>query len=520
MAPKKKTVVVTYNGVDGACAAAMVLLKEKGADVVVSSAARIGEALSGLGGRERLSTVHICGLGVYCDWGDVERAAWALEKKGVSITWYCGRGYLEERQFGPVCTTVFTSSGTNTRAVSDHLDLGDHPASATLLAIAESDPQVGLAVGPPGEIATWRDLVEATCAKYFKYLDGDAYIKTIRKLATLARDRDDEETVRAFRENEYRYMLDGTSAAIGALKSRIQKCAHTGESVLITGETGTGKEHVARLIHEESSRKIEAFVPVNCALFAGNAGLANSTLFGHVKGAFTGAIRNRTGALVTADGGTLFLDELGELPLEVQVKLLRVLEDWNVTPEGADKPARQVDARLVAATNSDLPAMTGRGEFRADLFHRIGSLRLHVPALRERPEDIKAIVVKTLRKLADEGRKRRLSAKDLQALKEYGWPGNIRQLIKLIRRAVLLEMSIAEAIDEERVLGVVAPERSQPGGAEGMLPSSINEIRPMRDVRCEYAARALALHGGNYRAAAGALEVSQNTLRSWLSGAW
>ena len=143
----------------------------------------------------------------------------------------------------------------------------------------------------------------------------------------------------------------------------------------------------------------EPFVTINCAMFAGNVGLANSTLFGHNKGAFTGAVADRQGAFVKASGGRLFMDELGELPLEVQAKMLRVLEDMAVTPEGADEVIANVDVLVIAATNRDLPAMIRITRFRADLFHRLSTLRIAMPPLRDRPDDIDAIVAKTLAEL-------------------------------------------------------------------------------------------------------------------------
>jgi len=353
----------------------------------------------------------------------------------------------------------------------------------------------------------------------FKYQDRDSYAAAIRKLAKLEHDRRDEDMVAVFRETGFRYVLHGRSKEIGRLKEILQMCARVDEPVIISGETGTGKVHVAHLIHEGSRRAREPFVPVNCAAFAGNTALTNSTLFGHVKGAFTGAAESdRVGAFVTADPGTLFLDELAELPLEVQAKLLKVLEDGCVTREGADRPEGQVRVRVIAATNRDLPALIRTGRIRADFYHRLDTLRVRVPPLRERPRDIDEIVGMILADLAGAGTKRKLTARDCEALRAYEWPGNVRQLIKLVRRAVCLRMSIAEAVKEERGLGSLAPVEAGAEREGDFLPSSADRVRPWGEVRREYVARALELHGGNYKATARVLGIAVNTLRAYVSG--
>ena len=275
--------------------------------------------------------------------------------------------------------------------------------------------------------------------------------------------------------------------------------------MLITGESGVGKEYVAHLIHEGSARAMEPMTPVNCALFAGNAGLANSVLFGHRKGAFTGAAKDRDGAFVAADGGTLFLDEVGELPAAVQAKFLRVLEDGWVTPEGADKPVRQVDVRIIAATNRDLACAIRAGQFRADLYHRLDTLRIDVPPLREHIEDLRPIVAG----VGD------LAEQDIGRLESYDWPGNVRQLFKVLRRAACLDMSVADAIEQERRLGALTPVEVGEGGERSLLPNVADDLRPLRDVQRDYALRALELCDGVYAAAARRLDIAINTLRSY-----
>ena len=253
---------------------------------------------------------------------------------------------------------------------------------------------------------------------------------------------------------------------------------------------------------------------MNCALYAGSASLANSDIFGHVKGAFTGAEKERAGKLSTAHKGFLYLDEVGELPLEVQAKLLRVFEDGQVTPEGADRPTEHVDVRIIAATNRELPEMVRAGTFRADLYHRLSTLRLFVPPLREHLEDIHSILDEHLSSLKKEGYQRTLTQNDYQALKGYDWPGNVRQLIKLVERAFYLDMSIPEAIAEEEALGELRVAVDvRPSRDELLLPRTTSEVRTIEEVRSQYAQHVWELFDRNYTATAKALGIQPNTLR-------
>jgi two-component system NtrC family response regulator len=205
--------------------------------------------------------------------------------------------------------------------------------------------------------------------------------------------------------------------------------------VLITGETGTGKELFARAIHANSPRAAQPFVVVDCASLPET--LVESILFGHVKGAFTGADKAREGLVALADGGTLFLDEVGELPFSMQRAFLRVLEDRTFRPVGS-KTERSSDFRLVAATNRQLEAMVERGEFRKDLLFRIRSFSIELPALRERSEDIPEIVALQMEKLAAAGRfgRKDFSPEFMEALTAYPWPGNVRELVQCLERSL------------------------------------------------------------------------------------
>ena len=229
----------------------------------------------------------------------------------------------------------------------------------------------------------------------------------------------------------------GASPALTSVLSRVSKVADSESTVLITGETGTGKELVARAIHRRSRRASRAFVPVNCAAIPRD--LIASELFGHEKGAFTGAFQPRLGRFELANGGTIFLDEVGELSSDIQVALLRVLQEREFERVGGRQPI-QVDLRVIAATNRDLTAAVADGTFREDLFYRLNVFPLEVPALRERVDDIPALVEYFIDRYARKAGKtfRRIGKRALDRLKSYPWPGNVRELQNVIERSVIL----------------------------------------------------------------------------------
>jgi PAS domain S-box-containing protein len=239
----------------------------------------------------------------------------------------------------------------------------------------------------------------------------------------------------------------GASAALKAVLSRVSKVASTDSSVLITGETGTGKELVARAIHRRSKRSKGAFISVNCAAMPRD--LIASELFGHEKGAFTGAMKRRLGRFELAEGGTIFLDEVGELPAETQISLLRVLQEHEFDRVGGNERIA-VDVRVIAATNRDLQAAIGSGSFRSDLFYRLNVFPIEVPPLRERREDIPLLAEYFIDRFARKAGKSisKVSRKTLQLLESYPWPGNIRELQNVIERSVVVCESETFSIDE------------------------------------------------------------------------
>ena len=229
----------------------------------------------------------------------------------------------------------------------------------------------------------------------------------------------------------------GSSAVMKALYAKIHKVAPTNATVLINGETGTGKELVATAIHTESGRKDNPIISVNCAAIPET--LIEAELFGHEKGAFTGAASTREGLVAAADGGTLFLDEIGELPLEAQARLLRVLQEGEVRPIGSVE-SRKVDVRLVAATHRDLSRLVHEKQFREDLYFRLNVVQLKLPPLRERGKDILALAEAFVKRFCVETRKPALTLtpEAIQAITTYTWPGNIRELENAIQRSVIL----------------------------------------------------------------------------------
>jgi two-component system, NtrC family, nitrogen regulation response regulator NtrX len=247
----------------------------------------------------------------------------------------------------------------------------------------------------------------------------------------------------------------GESGPINKIKDTIEKVAPTDARVLITGENGVGKELVARWIHEKSNRSGGPMVEVNCAAIPGE--LIESELFGHEKGSFTSAVKQRIGKFETANGGTLFLDEIGDMSLNAQAKVLRALQEGKITRVGADKDI-SVDVRVVAATNKDLLKEVDEKNFRLDLYHRLGVIIIHVPSLNERRDDIPALVIHFLEIIAnDYGQPvKEVDADAMEALKNYNWTGNIRELRNVVERLIILS---GKKISLEDVESYVLPRK-------------------------------------------------------------
>ncbi|MEZ4250343.1 MAG: sigma-54 dependent transcriptional regulator [Polyangiales bacterium] len=294
--------------------------------------------------------------------------------------------------------------------------------------------------------------------------------------------------------------LLGESPTMIALRERLARVAGTDSTVLVTGESGAGKELVARSLHELSQRRKRPCIAVNCAALPPD--LLESELFGHVRGAFTSATRDKEGLVAAAEGGTLFLDEIGDAPLSVQAKLLRVLQERTYLPVGATRE-RRADVRVVAATNRDLAADIAAGRFREDLFYRLHVVPLHVPPLRERREDILPLAELFLRRASEKhdlGRIR-LSPDALGAMRVHDWPGNVRELANVVEAAALLA---TEGVVELAHLEAATPRPSAPTSFEPRLDT--DELPPMADARQRfdraYLCEVLRRTRGNVSAAA------------------
>ncbi len=299
------------------------------------------------------------------------------------------------------------------------------------------------------------------------------------------------------------YGLIGESAVMGKVLSVISKTASTSATVLISGESGTGKELVARAIHYSSGRASAPFVPVNCGSIP--EGLLESELFGHVKGAFTGATESRAGFFQTADGGTIFLDEIGNTSLSMQAKLLRVLEDKEVYMVGASR-SRKVDVRVIAATNRDLANLVSKGVFREDLYFRLNVLTMAMPPLRERGDDVLILAHHFASRYAEQFGKPtpRFSDNALQVLLQYHWPGNVRELENVIQRLVIMtDDDVVEVSDLPSLMHFTA-----------LRGSGLS--RTLAEVEAEYIQNVLANVNGNKTRAAEILGIDRKTLRDKL----
>jgi two-component system NtrC family response regulator len=349
----------------------------------------------------------------------------------------------------------------------------------------------------------------------FDYLtkpaDNDELIAVMDKARGYARLLRENKTLRQ-RMGPGGMRLIGESPSMRALKELIAQVAPSEATVLILGESGTGKELAAEALHEASPRAGKPLVRVNCAALPGE--LLESELFGHVKGAFTGALRDKPGRFVLADGGTLFLDEIGEMPQNLQAKLLRVLQDGIVEPVGGVSPI-QVDTRIIAATNRDLAAEAKAGRFREDLYYRLNVLEMRMPPLRERLDDLPLLVGHLLRKLGEKNRKvvRGVTPAFLERLAAYAWPGNVRELENVLERALIL--SRADTLGPEMLPphfpgGPGGPDQDRPAGAPPLLDTGPMDFEGAEKAAIE---RALGATGGHRERTAELLGISRRTLQ-------
>ncbi len=331
--------------------------------------------------------------------------------------------------------------------------------------------------------------------------------KTVLVVGNAVRQRRLEAENRALRAHvDRRLTMVGESYVMGQLREQVAMAAPTNGRVLIFGENGTGKELVARSIHLLSHRRAGPFVEVNCAAIPEE--LIESELFGHLKGAFTGAVADRRGKFEVADGGTLFLDEIGDMSLKTQAKVLRALQEQVVEPVGGTSGVK-VDVRILAATNKDLPSEIRTGRFREDLYFRLNVIPIFVPPLRDRDSDIPLLADHFMAELAREyGRRpKRLDPGAATGLRSYRWPGNVRELRNVIERLMIMVPGETIALADLAFLdGTIAP----PAEPDGVPPMSLHDARERFER--DYILRALAAQQGNISRTAEILGVERSNL--------
>lgn len=311
--------------------------------------------------------------------------------------------------------------------------------------------------------------------------------------------------------------LNSIPATLQATAARVADSSCT---ALVTGETGVGKGQLARWLHEHSRRRDRPFIPVNCGAIPGE--LIDSQLFGHVRGAFTGAERDHSGLVRAADGGTLLLDEISELPMTAQVRLLRLLEEREVMPVGRPRP-EQVDVRIIAATHSDLWSLVRDDRFREDLYYRLNVIQLHVPPLRQRTEEIIGLFDAFNREFSELYEQAPVELRDdaLRVLERYDWPGNVRELRIVVER---LHVLCPDDVVTPTMLGRYGQLPVQSGGGHGgsiiIEPKLAHDLpQRMQEARLSAVRKVLAECGGNVSSAARSIGVHRSTLYRWLQDA-
>jgi two-component system response regulator HydG len=386
-------------------------------------------------------------------------------------------------------------------------------------ALRKADPQLPMVViDPKPSVDTARACLQAGAGDYLDVARVETDLEdALVRLLKNSRHKAAEELLRRAVERPYTFDdFLGESPAMQQVYSVIDRVAASSVDVLVTGETGTGKELVARAIHKRSRRHAGPFVPVDCGAIPDS--LIESELFGHERGAFTGADARRMGLVEFADGGTLFLDEIGELPLPLQAKLLRVLQERRVRRVGA-RQENPVDVRVVAATSRSIDQMVDRGEFRRDLFYRINVVRIDLPPLRTRGDDIGLLAEFFANRAAQEmGRQvGGLSTDVYQVLKTYHWPGNVRELQNVVRRSIAMTRSPMVGIDDlpDEVVAAAGRIAGAEAGAVGFFAQRAEHVARFEK---QYLTDLLTRHLGDVSAAAREARLPRGTLYRLMKG--
>jgi len=382
---------------------------------------------------------------------------------------------------------------------------GEIDGLGVLSGIKKLDPSVPVVIRTA--FASQKSAIDALNRGAYQYLEKSAKNDEIRLVIknALAMRRVQSENVllkRQLKRTDDAKEIIGHSEQIQRVLKLVEKVADSDSTILIAGDSGTGKELIAKRIHYLSRRGDGPFVSINCGALPKD--LLESNLFGHVKGSFTGAVRDQEGLLAVAGGGSFFLDEVGETLPATQVKLLRALQEREIIPVGGTKP-RKIDVRLIAATNADLERAVAENRFRADLFYRLNVIQIRLPALRERKEDIEEMVEHFLRKLTVGKEPKSVSKEARDVLLAYDWPGNVRELENVIERAVILTEN-----------GVITPEDLpdrvlQGGKGRGSLVID-NPTMTLDELEREYILKVLHHTGGQKKRASEILGINPSTL--------
>lgn len=494
----RKTLILTGWGWKEYPVAAAVALKAVGgeADVAGMSRRRLPEFLELYSPKHK--QIIVIGVSLSGDEARLASALKTLKKRNVDVVWISSIDFTPSQKelIAPYLTAK----------VSLDNGLVDTVGEAFNVDVNSFEPYAVETKKVSSSVKAWQELVDAAMYFYRNYQDEESYAKAIRYLASgvaeNAWDNDTKRIVAHYRRYGGRELV-GKSAKMRTLVGRINRIASFPDArVLILGESGTGKETVALQIHNKSERKNEPFYAFNCASV--NPNLLESRFFGYEKGAFTGADKREMGLFELANGGTLFLDEIGELPLEAQGLLLRVLEGGRFM-RMAGREEISVDVRLITATNRNLPKRVREGKFREDLYQRLNVIQLRIPSLREHKEDI--------RDIADgwwlQHNKAHLAEEQIAALMEYDYPGNVRELLNLLERATVLgEDDFVALVNEHKEMNA------------GLTDNAASELAATPDemdaVMRLHVRRVFDKYGQNLSKTAEALKVARNTVRRYL----
>ncbi|MDD2714964.1 MAG: sigma-54 dependent transcriptional regulator [Candidatus Wallbacteria bacterium] len=474
-----KTYLISMLSSEGATAAALYLKAHPEVNLVISSAGKLPDKLDFLS-HDKGAQIVILGLGYYERFEEMSTALRKLSSSGCTILWLNCKLDLSEIKGLKLKNLEFREDFSKeiSELTADYLK---KDADKSILCCLDKDQG-------------WANLYEDAAFRVFNLRDYDVYPAFISKLAGISDLDADDKAVKAGKGFSSNHLL-GRAQVMKDLKDSIADIGMDSLcSVLIHGETGTGKETVALALHRASKRKCRPFIAVNCANFT--AGFLDSELFGHEKGSFTGATERRIGLMEEADTGTLFLDEIGEMPLDLQPKLLRVLDHKRFRRLGGSADLK-VDVRIISATNRDLARACNEGKFRSDLYYRLSETTILTPALREHREDIPLIAHHILRSICDM-RERELIQLDKnmkQKLMALDWPGNVRELHNRLIHAVIRNNWSFSA----------APGKESDTGIQTLEQHSIEYIRKIYE-----------LMNKNQTHTARALDISINTLKKYL----